>query len=178
MEMNKYLDQYFEDENDLKVVKVEFATFSGERFPSPDALTDKWALQPLVWWQYHGSSFLTLQTLVFKLFGQPCSSSCVGRNWSTYKFIHSLKRNKMAPTCVEDLVYVHSNLRLLLRCNEEYINTATKMWDIAGDSWNESDIHEGVGILENAAFTLDESKLEAMVIGNVSTNVTTSESEV
>ena len=52
------------------------------------------------------------------------------------------------------------------------------MWDIAGDSWNESDIHEGVGILENAAFTLDETKLEAMVIGNVSTNVTTSESEV
>ena len=84
----------------------------------------------------------------------------------------------MALARTEDLVYVRSNLRLLLRCNEEYINTATKMWDIVGDSWNESDIHEGVGILENAAFTLDEPKLEAMVIGNVSTNVTTSESEV
>ena len=47
--MSKYLDQYFEDENDLKVVKVEFVTFSGERFPSPDALTDRWALQSLVW---------------------------------------------------------------------------------------------------------------------------------
>ena len=52
------------------------------------------------------------------------------------------------------------------------------MWDIAGDSWNESDIHGGVGILENVAFTLDEPELEAMVIGNVSTSVTTSESEV
>ena len=84
----------------------------------------------------------------------------------------------MAPARAKDLVYVHSNFRLLLRCNKEYINTATKMWDIAGDSWNESDIHEGVGILENAALTLDEPKLEAMVIGNVSTSVTTSESEV
>ena len=52
------------------------------------------------------------------------------------------------------------------------------MWDIVGDSWNESDIHGGVGILENVALTLDESELEAMVIRNVSTSVTTSESEV
>ena len=84
----------------------------------------------------------------------------------------------MAPTCVEDLVYVHSNLQLLSRRNEEYVNTTIKMWDIAGDSWNESDLHGGAGILENTALTLDEPELEAMVIGNVSTSVTTSESEV
>ncbi|XP_075663270.1 uncharacterized protein LOC142632827 [Castanea sativa] len=53
------------------------------------------------------------------------------------------------------------------RRNAEYINRDTKMWDIAGDSWNESDIHGGAGILENAALTLDEPELEAMVIGNV-----------
>ena len=84
----------------------------------------------------------------------------------------------MSPARAEDLVYVHSNLRLLSRRNEEYVNTSTKMWDIVGDSWNESDIHGGAGILENAALTLDESELEAMVIGNASTSVTTSESEV
>ena len=172
------MDRYFEDENDLRVVKVEFAAFSGGRFPSPDALTDRWALQPLVWWQYHGSAFPTLQTLALKLLGQPCSSSCAERNWSIYKSIHSLKRNKMAPVRAEDLVYVHSNLRLLSRRNKEYVNVATKMWDIAGDSWNDSDIHGGAGILENATFTLDELELEAMVIGNASTSVTTSESEV
>ena len=84
----------------------------------------------------------------------------------------------MAPTRAEDLVYVHSNFRLLSRRNKEYINTATKMWDIARDSWNESDIHGGVVILENTALTIDEPELEVMVIGNVSTSVTTSESEV
>ena len=84
----------------------------------------------------------------------------------------------MAPARAEDLVYVHSNLWLLSKHNEEYVNTAIKMWDIAEDSWNESYIHGGVGILENVAFTLDESELEAMVIRNVSTSVTTSESEV
>ena len=84
----------------------------------------------------------------------------------------------MAPACAEDLVYMHSNLRHLSSCNVEYVNTTTKMWDIVGDSWNESDIHGGAGILENVALTLDEPELEAMVIGNASTNVTTSESEV
>ena len=84
----------------------------------------------------------------------------------------------MAPALAENLVYVHSNLRLLSRRNEEYIHTITKMWDIARDSWNESDLHGGAGILENAAFTLDEPELEAMVIGNVNTSATTNESEV
>ena len=84
----------------------------------------------------------------------------------------------MAPARIEDLVYVYSNLRLLSKHNVEYVNTTTKIWDIVGDSWNESDIHGGAGILENAALTLDELELEAMVIGNASTSVTTSESEV
>ena len=84
----------------------------------------------------------------------------------------------MAPARAENLVYVHSNLRLLSRHNVEYVNTATKMWDIAGDSWNEGDIHGGVGILENATLTLDEPEFEAMVIGNANTSATTSESEV
>ena len=84
----------------------------------------------------------------------------------------------MALTCAKDLVYVHFNLRLLSRHNEEYINVTTKMWNIARDSWNESDIHGGAGILENATLTLDELELEAMVTRNVSTSVTTSESEV
>ena len=52
------------------------------------------------------------------------------------------------------------------------------MWDIAGNSWNESDMHGGDGILENAALTLDELELEAMVIRNASCSITTSESEV
>ena len=84
----------------------------------------------------------------------------------------------MAPTHAEDLVYVHSNLQLLSRQHKEHVNVATKMWDIAGDFWNESDIHGGAGILENATLTLDEPELEAMFIGNASTSVTTSESEV
>ena len=78
----------------------------------------------------------------------------------------------MAPTRAGDLIYMHSNLRLLSMRNVEYVNTATKMWDIAGDSWNESNINGGAEILKNAALTLDESELEAMIIGNANTSAT------
>ena len=60
---------------------------------------------------------------------------------------------------------MYSNLQLLSWRNEEYVNAATKMWGIAGDSWNDSDIHGGAGILENATLTLDEPELEAMLLG-------------
>ena len=82
----------------------------------------------------------------------------------------------MALTCAKDLVYVHFNLRILSRHSEEYINVTTKMWNIARDSWNDSEIHGGAGILENATLTLDELELKAMVTRNASTSVTTSES--
>ena len=84
----------------------------------------------------------------------------------------------MAFARAKDLVYVHSNLRLLSRRNEEYVNTTTKMWDIAGDSWNDSDIHRGAGVLENTTLILDELELEAMVIGIASISISTGESEV
>ena len=71
-----------------------------------------------------------------------------------------------------------SNLRLLSRRHEEYVNAATKVWDIAGDSWNKSEIHGGAGILKNATLTLDKLELEVMVIKNASCSITTSESEV
>ena len=84
----------------------------------------------------------------------------------------------MASARIEDLVFMHPNFRLLSRRHEEYINATTNMQDIARDSWNMSDIHGGAGILENATLTLDEPDLEAIVIGNASQNVTTSESKV
>ena len=84
----------------------------------------------------------------------------------------------MTPAHAKDLVYVHSNIQLLSRHHKEYVNVATNMWDIARDSWNESGIHRGARILEDATLTLDKLELEAMVSGNASTSVTTSESEV
>ena len=129
-----------------------------------DSLEDKWILPPMEWWLIHGSSLPMLQSIAFKLLGQPCSSSCCERNWSTYDFIHSLRRNKIAPKHAEDLVYVHTNLWLLSRNKEEYGKGKSKKWDIGGDTWDEP--FGGAGLLSIASLSLDEPELEVVLFDN------------
>ncbi|GJX72443.1 hAT dimerization domain, ribonuclease H-like domain protein [Tanacetum coccineum] len=91
------------------------------------------------WWVNFGAQPPFLQTLAFRLLGQPSSSSCAERNWSTYAFIHSLRRNKLTTSRAQDLVYIHNNLRLLSRNP----NDDVKMWDVGGDAF---DSMEDVGL--------------------------------
>ncbi|KAJ7970782.1 Dimer_Tnp_hAT domain-containing protein [Quillaja saponaria] len=137
-ERNKCFLKYFPIAEERRFVNIEFARFSGcmDVFASFDSLQDRWDLDPKMWWLVHGSSASLLQNIALKLLGQPCSSSCCERNWSTYSFIHSMRRNKITPQRAEDLVYVHTNLRLLSRKNESYNKGETKMWDIGGDHFD------------------------------------------
>ena len=82
-----------------------------------------------------------------KLLSQLASSSCCERNWSTYSFIHGVKRNALTPERVEDLVFVHINLRHLSRRTDAYKAGETRMRDVGGGSF---DSLGGIGILEVA----------------------------
>ncbi|GFS35818.1 hypothetical protein Acr_00g0042300 [Actinidia rufa] len=66
----------------------------------------------------------------------------------------------MTPQRAEDLVFVHSNLRLLSRRSPQYCSGETKTWDIAGDQFGSL---EDVGMLEVANLSLDELELEVVV---------------
>ena len=46
------------------------------------------------------------------------SAGACERNWSSYEFIHSKKRNKLSLERANDLVFVFSNLRLMARFNQ------------------------------------------------------------
>ncbi|TYG76943.1 hypothetical protein ES288_D03G154800v1 [Gossypium darwinii] len=85
------------------------------------------------------------------------------KNWSTYSFIHSMRRNKINLQRAEDLVFVHNNLRLLSRNTLHYKEGENKMWDIGGDVF---DSFEGVGILGVASLSLDESDMEMVIFAN------------
>ena len=113
----KCFERYFSNEVERRRANEEYATFSTclEDFSSSDSINDRWYMSVIKWWVVHGTSAPMLQSIALKLLGQPCSSSCCERNWSTYNFIHSMKRNKLTPQRAEDLVYVHNNLRLLSR---------------------------------------------------------------
>ncbi|KAK1411036.1 hypothetical protein QVD17_37580 [Tagetes erecta] len=114
-------------------------------------------MEPKNWWVNFGAQTPFLQTMALRLLGQPSSSSCAERNWSTYAFIHSLRRNKLTTSRAEDLVYIHNNLRLLSRNPNE----AVKMWDVGGDAF---DSMEDVGFLEVADLMLDEPEFENDII--------------
>ena len=61
-------------------------------------------------------------------------SSAAVRNWSTYGFIHSVKRNRLGSQKAEDLVYVHSNRRLVSHRGEEYTSGPHKEWDVEAEN--------------------------------------------
>ena len=68
---------------------------------------------PHEWWDAMGSEAKALQTIARRILAQVCSISSCERNWSTYSFVHNKVRNHLQPSCVEDLVYIYTNSRLL-----------------------------------------------------------------
>ena len=128
-EREKCFQIYFSNLEERRKAKEEYAKFSAcfKEFGSHDSMSDRGLMEPAYWWVIYGSTAPLLQNLALKLLGQPCSSSCCERNWSTYSFIHSLRRNKIKPYRAEDLLFVHSNLRLLSRKSPQYTEGNTKM---------------------------------------------------
>ncbi|XP_028077722.1 uncharacterized protein LOC114279647 [Camellia sinensis] len=71
--------------------------------------------------------------------------------------------NKMTPQRCEDLVFEHSNIRLLSRRSQPYTEGETKLWDIGGDAF---DSLEGSGFLEITSLSLDEPEMEAILFND------------
>jgi hAT family C-terminal dimerisation region len=65
-----------------------------------------------MWWMQYGAHCPALCKVAMKVLSQVSSACSCERNWSTYSFIHSKNRNRLAPKRAETLVYVFSNLRL------------------------------------------------------------------
>uniref|UniRef100_A0A0D3CZA6 HAT C-terminal dimerisation domain-containing protein n=1 Tax=Brassica oleracea var. oleracea TaxID=109376 RepID=A0A0D3CZA6_BRAOL len=171
--------KYFPNQDERREVNVEYSNFSlcMEDFGSVDVIHDRFILEPLRWWAVHGSSAPKLQILAFKLLGQPFSSSCCERNWSTYKFIHSAIRNKIVPQRAEDLVFVHTNLRLLSRRSSSYKEGPSCMWDVGGDQFDSLD-EINLGKLEFEDLSLDELELEAVLFGGDGENENNDEFDI
>ena len=94
---------------------LDCANFFGPTFGRPEARTDRAILaqrDPAGWWTWHGNDALEQKALAISLLSQVASSFVVERNWSTYSFIQSCKRNNLTSRRSEKRVAVHSVLRL------------------------------------------------------------------
>ncbi|KAK3183091.1 hypothetical protein Dsin_030377 [Dipteronia sinensis] len=164
----KCLQRYFPNDSERRQVSEEYADFAScyADFSGSDSMNDRSLMGPVKLWINHGASTPTLQSMALKLLGQPCPSSCCERNWRTYNFIHSVKRNKITPQRAEDLVFVHNNLRLLSRRSQTYNEGVSHLWDVRGDGFDSMDM-ENAGILKIANLSLDEPELEAKLFRSV-----------
>ena len=87
-------------------------------------------LPAYAWWDLYGGSTPTLQRLAMAVLAQPSSACACERNWSTYEFIHSKKRNSLSAKRAEDLVYTFTNRRMLDKIETVgYSEAAPQWWD-------------------------------------------------
>ncbi|KAK1393881.1 hypothetical protein POM88_012937 [Heracleum sosnowskyi] len=57
------------------------------------AIEQRKTKSPLDWWDAYGGRAIELQSFAKRIVGLCCSSSGCERNWSTFEFIHTKKRN-------------------------------------------------------------------------------------
>ncbi|KAL5237672.1 hypothetical protein ACI65C_005082 [Semiaphis heraclei] len=69
------------------------------------------SLEPAVWWNAYCSS-TELSKLASKILSLPATSAACEKTFSTYKDVHSSKRNRLTNSRAGKLVYVKHNLKL------------------------------------------------------------------
>ncbi|XLU24295.1 hypothetical protein S245_060361, partial [Arachis hypogaea] len=84
-------------------------------FGRQSALRERSTVMPDQWWESYGTGAPNLQKLAIRVLSQTCSSSGCERNWSIFEHIHTKKRNRLEHQKLNDLVFVHYNLRLQQR---------------------------------------------------------------
>jgi hypothetical protein len=105
-------------------------------------------LGAIEWWNMYGSPAKNLHKLAVKVLSQVVNTSFAERCWSTYSFIHNVKRNSLNADRAESLVYVHYNLRLLSHYCDADGNAFCKRdmtWD---NNPEETNLQDGTIVLE------------------------------
>ncbi|KAK8538727.1 hypothetical protein V6N13_009109 [Hibiscus sabdariffa] len=103
-------------------------------FGTSHARIDATMMSPISWWSTYGSETLELAEISIRVLLQPISSSSAERVWSTYSYIHNIKRNQLNAKRSEKLVFIHSNIRLVSRFTTSYKEGPCKKWDIDPES--------------------------------------------
>ncbi|KAL0916506.1 hypothetical protein M5K25_014025 [Dendrobium thyrsiflorum] len=96
----------------LAVAQISDFILAKADFGTELALSTRAELDPAAWWQQHGISCLELQRIAIRILSQTCSSFGCEHTWSVLDHARSSKQNHMAQKRMDDITYVHYNLRL------------------------------------------------------------------
>ncbi|CAL8141096.1 unnamed protein product [Prunus armeniaca] len=67
---------------------------------------------PANWWKHFGKDTPELTKFAIRVLSLTCSASGCERNWSTFKQIHTKKRNRLEHQKLNVIVYVKYNMAL------------------------------------------------------------------
>ncbi|XP_062116420.1 uncharacterized protein LOC133830460 [Humulus lupulus] len=91
------------------------------------AISTRTDLDPAAWWQQHGISCVELQRIAVRILSQTCSSFGCEHNWSVFDQIYRQRHNRLAQERLNDLIYVHYNLRLRERHQRKRSSSSTSL---------------------------------------------------
>ncbi|KAG6648808.1 uncharacterized protein LOC122316382 [Carya illinoinensis] len=100
------------DKQDEIIQQIDMYKNANGDFGQPIAIRQREKSNPVAWWSTFGNEFPALQTFAIRILSQCCSATGCERNWSTFEFIHSKKRNRLEHKRLNDLVFVRYNLKL------------------------------------------------------------------
>ncbi|KAA0053509.1 uncharacterized protein E6C27_scaffold190G00660 [Cucumis melo var. makuwa] len=99
-------------------------------FGQPLAIRQRDKISPVEWWDNFGQSTPNLQKFAIRILGLTCSASECERNWSVFEQLHSKKRNRLAQSRLNDLVFIKYNRALKRRYNLRDIVDPISLRDI------------------------------------------------
>ena len=138
---------YPEDTDKQAEAAIQMAAFRSRsigkwRWPVQEAAAKR--LPAHQWWQQFGSHAPELQHIAVRLLSQISSACACERNWSSFDFIHSRRRNQLKVDRAFKLVYIFTNLRLLDRTSTESFHARFPAWrELAQELKSESEDSEG-----------------------------------
>ena len=138
--LHAMIERIFINDIQLQVRAVQqHATFRAQQglFARPMAIAAAKEMPAYAWWMSFGAHVPQLQQVAIRVLAQVTSASASERNWSTFEFIHSKKRNRLKCKRVRDVVFVHANLRL--KDKLENINYMEETIEYGNESSEEDD---------------------------------------
>ncbi|KAF5175661.1 hAT transposon superfamily [Thalictrum thalictroides] len=81
-------------------------------FSRPVALRGRESLAPATWWSLYAADYPDLQRFAVRILSQTCSGTQCERNLSMFERTHLKKKNRLEHDRLDNLIFVHYNLRL------------------------------------------------------------------
>lgn len=126
-----YLKKCYPDAKMLADAEAQYREYKSSvgDWTSPTAVMNASSMPGHLWWEEYCSDLPLIQRPAMRVLAQCSSSSSCERVWSTFEFVHSKKRNRLTSKRLNDLVFVHYNLRLLQQRTNQSTKDAFVPWD-------------------------------------------------